>query len=69
MLIRWVLPALPKFLVFQGLSELEMGIELRERSMCRNGLFRFQTIAPTEDGSSAWTRTRNPPVNSRMLYH
>ena len=20
-------------------------------------------------GSSAWTRTRNPPVNSRMLYH
>jgi hypothetical protein len=22
-----------------------------------------------EDGSSAWTRTRNPPVNSRMLYH
>ena len=24
---------------------------------------------PCEDGSSAWTRTRNPPVNSRMLYH
>jgi hypothetical protein len=22
-----------------------------------------------EVGSSAWTRTRNPPVNSRMLYH
>ena len=22
-----------------------------------------------ENGSSAWTRTRNPPVNSRMLYH
>ena len=22
-----------------------------------------------KDGSSAWTRTRNPPVNSRMLYH
>jgi hypothetical protein len=22
-----------------------------------------------EGGSSAWTRTRNPPVNSRMLYH
>ena len=33
------------------------------RSMCsRRG-------AKLEIGSSAWTRTRNPPVNSRMLYH
>ena len=24
---------------------------------------------PKGNGSSAWTRTRNPPVNSRMLYH
>jgi hypothetical protein len=24
---------------------------------------------PKGGGSSAWTRTRNPPVNSRMLYH
>ena len=26
-------------------------------------------IDPFGNGSSAWTRTRNPPVNSRMLYH
>ena len=24
---------------------------------------------PKESGSSGWTRTSNPPVNSRMLYH
>jgi hypothetical protein len=27
------------------------------------------TRIPKENGSSGWTRTSNPPVNSRMLCH
>ncbi len=35
----------------------------------RDQLASEATKSSKENGSSAWTRTRNPPVNSRMLYH
>ena len=54
MLIRWVLPPLPGLFVFRGLSELEVGLELRERSMCGNGLFRIQISGNDANRLKRW---------------